>query len=818
MRHLRLLLIPCLYWIASLLPSHAQTVEASLSSHYLLPGEKAILEFILVDAQGPENFPIEPIFGLNIQKRGFGPNTITLPSRNIAQVYQFIVSATTQGTYTIPAISLRYPNKEIFTKALTLEVINPQDISTQEVIVDNRRVRYASFFRAAKTNPYEGEIVPVELKVYFPADIDVEEWGIPDFERNSVTAWRFEPRPQPGFAVLLGQNCQVATYPSNFSAIKAGKVSIGPAKIRLITDLVSFGPFGSVSDLIPINITTPKLEIESRPLPEGAPDSFTNAVGSFTMDIGVSEKEVREGDPVNVDIEISGSGNLDSLDAPKLSDPEGWKLYDATRSQLGEERRYGRGMIRFTQFMRPTQRQTVIPPFNFSFFDPILEKYQTLSSSPIALTLLPSTNVPSFISPSAPPAADVPVERMSDILGLISNAPILNPHPSSLSADFWHFIPAALFLALLIVIAKRQWLNRLQPATHVQQQRNDWKNLTKSSNENFLRDAARFIERWHHHNQNPDLAKVIEERDLQCFLPEPSQVPIPQSRKSQILATLRKLLPLLLLFLFLPHADAQETSSSTPPPPVPQNAEELYKKGQNKEAIEAWLAAGSYESLSPQTRYNIGNACYRMGLPGHAALYYRRALMSDPTLIEANQNLRFLERKFGSITIKRPDYQLTLGKLPLAWIKNATWGALWAIVLAITLIFATNFGSKFRILSLITLIFAPFLLAASILAWRYYPNDAIFAPFEQQAVITGENAVLRTDASRTSGEVMENAVPPGSLCRIIRRTGKWCYVSFATQSSGWVESDQVETLIPEKPPTVPKLKSSAKADDDDPSA
>jgi hypothetical protein len=207
-----------------------------------------------------------------------------------------------------------------------------------------------------------------------------------------------------------------------------------------------------------------------------------------------------------------------------------------------------------------------------------------------------------------------------------------------------------------------------------------------------------------------------------------------------------------------------------------------------------------------------------MGMPGHAALYYRRALMIDPTLLEAQQNLRFLERKFGSITIQRPDYQRTLGKFPLVWIHNATWAALWAIVLAVTLIFATNFGSKLRIISIITLIFAPFLLTAAIFAWRHYPDDAAFAPFEQQAIVTGESVMLRTDASRTSGEVMDSAVPPGSLCRISRRTGKWCYISFATKSSGWIESDQVEMLIPEKPPTVPALKPSVKSDDEAPSA
>ena len=51
-----------------------------------------------------------------------------------------------------------------------------------------------------------------------------------------------------------------------------------------------------------------------------------------------TETEIRDGDPVNVNIVVSGSGNLDTLNVPKPLDADGWKLYPATSVQPGDRR------------------------------------------------------------------------------------------------------------------------------------------------------------------------------------------------------------------------------------------------------------------------------------------------------------------------------------------------------------------------------------------------------------------------------------------------------------------------------------------------
>ena len=234
------------------------------------------------------------------------------------------------------------------------------------------------------------------------------------------------------------------------------------------------------------------------------------------------------------------------------------------------------------------------------------------------------------------------------------------------------------------------------------------------------------------------------------------------------------------------------------------DAEEAYHAARYDDAIALWLKTGNYESLSAGILYNIGNACYRAGSPGHAALYYRRALARNPDHQESRQNLRFIERKHGSITIHRPDYQYTLARVPLSAWKGMLWAGVWISVLSMLVFPATHRGAKLRLVAIVGLVIAPLLIVSGALAWRYFPDDAKFSPLARQAVIIEEKATLHAEASRTSAEVID--VPAGSLCEVIRKSGRWTYVSLASKTRGWVPVEAIEMIVPEGVPQPPKIR------------
>ena len=61
------------------------------------------------------------------------------------------------------------------------------------------------------------------------------------------------------------------------------------------------------------------LTIEVAPLPEaGRPVEFVDAIGSFTIDAELDQNRVEAGTPVELTLRISGTGNLESLTAPRL--------------------------------------------------------------------------------------------------------------------------------------------------------------------------------------------------------------------------------------------------------------------------------------------------------------------------------------------------------------------------------------------------------------------------------------------------------------------------------------------------------------------
>lgn len=798
-------LIRTVYFLLLSFFANGASIQVTMSSQFLARGEQAVLEVMLSEIEPPETLRMPSIPGVTLQSRGFGgPNATILPGRKLGYVYQFVLSSFEPGKHKVPAISLSVGSATYESEPLEFEVFDASQISFSELRVGNQTIPYAAFFRTAKTSPFVGEILPVELKVYFPSNVRIEEWGIPDFDRSGVTAWRFEPRPQLGNAILLGANYQCASYPSTMAASQAGKVSIGAAKIRLISVQNVMGQFGFEQNAIPLNLQAAALELDARPLPPKAPDGFTNAVGVFSLEARAEETELREGDPLNVDLLVSGKGNLDSMSAPVLADPEGWKLYDATRSEMGEERRFQQGSIIFKQFMRPTARQTMIPPFRLVYFDPEAAEYKTISTSPIPLKILPSTNAVSVSGGVAPipAAAELPVEKMTDILGLLTSDPVVSTSSSLPLPHLWHLIPLVMVLSLAFAIFHRHYWPRWQLSPEQRERRLAWKSLERAPEDQaaFLRQVGRFIEVWLPKRMDEEpVRELLRERDEICFVPTASSNPLPRTRRKEILRTLRKLSLFWMGIALIFPIDARADEKTQPA----DQASTLYQEGKYKDAIASWLAAGPYEKLSAATLYNIGNACYRAGSQGYAALYYRRALMIDPTLDEARQNLRFLERKFGALTIKRPNYQYALTRIPQSWIRNAVLGSLWTITICVLIFPATSRGSRLRLLAIAGLLVSPFLAAGSALAHYYYPNDSAFAPYREQAVIIADKTTVHADASRTSGQVIE--VPAGSLCRVIRRSDRWVYIAFASQTRGWVPDDKIEPLVPTTPPQVPKF-------------
>jgi hypothetical protein len=131
------------------------------------------------------------------------------------------------------------------------------------------------------------------------------------------------------------------------------------------------------------------------------------------------------------------------------------------------------------------------------------------------------------------------------------------------------------------------------------------------------------------------------------------------------------------------------------------------------------------------------------------------------------------------------------------------WAAAWLVAIAILIFPATRPGAGIRIVSIIAFVTAPLIAAGALVAWKFYPDDARFAPAKDQVVVVADAAVVRTDAARNAPKVID--APAGSLCRKITQSGEWAYVAFTNDSRGWIPLADIEPLETTKP-APPKLR------------
>lgn len=781
-------------------------VRSKISSGFVARGEQCLFE-IRVEGQEPDRMPRTPVVeDVVIEPIGFGRPQM-FPGRRIESSFQFLVSSYAVGVHEIPAVEVMVNGTKLMTDPIRLEVFDPSELKWAEATSQpedlRETVKYASVIRIPQKKIYANQTVAAEIKIYVPEDLarTVADWSVPEFERKGLGVWRFEPSDPPGRVNLLGQPYVSLSYQTTMTPITDGEVEIGPATVRLTYRRVVFDGFARQVDL-QATLDVPKLGFGVAPLPDGAPEGFDNAVGKFTIGTFIKETDVTEGEPLAMDVIVSGSGNLDNLRSPKMTEPKGWKVYDATPNQRGEERRELRGSVVFSQFLRPLEMKSAIPPFRLVYFDPEAGSYETVMTEAIPLVMKPAAAGKNFESSGPPQALPLPLERMTDILGAIKSGDLITVPGKVLPAWLGHALAALLALALIARALWMRYSHLLEKDTVKLAKRRDFEKVAGVPSEDglgFLKAAGAFAERWLGGDADDEIRRIIEERDRLCFRASADVPGVPKVRRSEILRNLRRAAFGLILFaLTLPSARADDVSAQ---------AMEAYESAKFSEAAKLWLQAGPYESLSADTLYNIGNASYRMGAPGHAALYYRRALSRDKGHGEARQNLRFLERKYGAITVSRPSYQYAIAKIPLTAWRGALWCGAWMLVLGLLAFPATRAGSRWRVAGVIGFILGPMLMSLGALGWRYFPDDAAFAPLVRQAVVTSDKVVLHSDAARTSPEVID--APPGSLAEVLQRSGRWAYVSFATKTRGWVPVEAIEMVIPEGTPEPPKLRKAA---------
>lgn len=171
----------------------------------------------------------------------------------------------------------------------------------------------------------------------------------------------------------LREDIKKVLYPA-----KDGFIEIGSTNI-----VVKLDPFAR-----PTTLTTEPLELEVLPLP-AEPEGFLGAVGNFSISTDMETTKVKDGEPVTVKVHIAGLGNINAISPPTYEESEflrGYEPKDSVEISTLNNMISGTKTFEFL-FITLKPGKIKLPTFKFTYFDPAEERYKTLHTKEINLTV-----------------------------------------------------------------------------------------------------------------------------------------------------------------------------------------------------------------------------------------------------------------------------------------------------------------------------------------------------------------------------------------------------------------------------------------------
>ena len=328
--------------------------------------------------------------------------------------------ARNEGKHQIPAISFVFKDKTYHSQPINIEITkgsstpaSPQKPgqtsgrrpSTQIQPETSLEGNLFLKLEADRQEVYPNQPVNVTYKIF--TRVEVTNYAISklpsyvgfwseDFEMPQQVATHEEI--VNGEKFLVAEIKKMALYPTS-----SGKKTIEPMEIDLEVrlreqnrsqdifdrffddDMFSSSLFGR---RMRTRITTESLSINVKSLPvEGKPLDFSGIVGNIKMVASIDNDRITAHEAITLKVRFSGTGNIRMIPEPKILFPSDFETYEPKVSQnLNRREKTIKGNKTFEYVLLPRYAgEYRIKPFTFNYFDPAIEKYQTLSSQEFSL-------------------------------------------------------------------------------------------------------------------------------------------------------------------------------------------------------------------------------------------------------------------------------------------------------------------------------------------------------------------------------------------------------------------------------------------------
>jgi hypothetical protein len=310
----------------------------------------------------------------------------------VSEVFYFL-TASKKGIYTIEKSKMESNGAIYFSKPISVAILD--DTKTDDTFND-----FFLFAEQEKENYLVNEPIALVYKLFYNNRIKIKDFGyVNELDYNG---FNFNDSQIQFVAVeeeFKGKmyNCVTVKkdliYPNIAGKFKFDSLGISINIKKIEKQIKGKKPVFSIIKKTAFSNTT---EVTVKELPSAnKPDDYVNAFGKFQIKLIAPSKELKANVPFEVKIEISGEGNFGDLEFPELHLIESivesdydlqimnskidsdYKEY----SELGIE---GKKIRTYTLLSKKPNKET-IPAIQFSYFEPELNKYQTIYTEQLEL-------------------------------------------------------------------------------------------------------------------------------------------------------------------------------------------------------------------------------------------------------------------------------------------------------------------------------------------------------------------------------------------------------------------------------------------------
>jgi len=373
-------------------------VEAEVSSQKVTLG--STIQFTITIHGNSNIGPIQlpPIDGF--EARYLGPSTrVSYVNGQQSSSKSFIYSLLPlrEGKFQIPTFEFMISGKVYTIHSVPLEVVASMG-GAGSVTGDQATSLQEKLFvvlKVPKEEVYLNESLPMKVLIFI-SGLSVRDIQYPDLNNIGFSIGEYT-KPQQYQQIVNGMRFTIVEFNTKVYPSRVGDLQLGPAKIagnliipssrgssrfgrNNIFDDDFFNSFFDRHEKRPVVLESKGVNIKVLPLPqEGKPNNFSGAVGQYNFNVSISPNNVKEGDPITLRMTILGKGNLSAIQMPSLSIEDNFKIYDPQIFEKDDIKKSEQVIIPLSEDI------TEIPVIRFSYFDPQLKIYRTITKGPFPI-------------------------------------------------------------------------------------------------------------------------------------------------------------------------------------------------------------------------------------------------------------------------------------------------------------------------------------------------------------------------------------------------------------------------------------------------